>query len=123
MHASPAPIYHYSYRMPCLLVLLPFVFVWNVEQTELELEMTTRTYPTTTQNYNMAETTGSDAAPKKVVMVTGGTGLVGCGIKEFVSNDAEVRVLKIGENRHWCGIHHFAAALCAVLGCCCCCSH
>lgn len=40
----------------------------------------------------MAETSGADAVPKKVVMVTGGTGLVGCGIKEFVSSDAEVRL-------------------------------
>lgn len=38
----------------------------------------------------MAETTGADAAAKKVVMVTGGTGLVGCGIKEFVESDPEV---------------------------------
>lgn len=38
----------------------------------------------------MAETNGADAAAKKVVMITGGTGLVGCGIKEFVSSDAEV---------------------------------
>ena len=40
----------------------------------------------------MAETSGADSVPKKVVMVTGGTGLVGCGIKEFVSSDAEVRL-------------------------------
>lgn len=40
----------------------------------------------------MAETCATDAAPKKVVMITGGTGLVGSGIKEFVSSDAEVRV-------------------------------
>lgn len=38
----------------------------------------------------MAETNGADAAAKKVVMITGGTGLVGCGIKEFVASDAEV---------------------------------
>ena len=39
----------------------------------------------------MAETNGADAAAaKKVVMITGGTGLVGCGIKEFVESDAEV---------------------------------
>lgn len=41
----------------------------------------------------MAETNGADAAAKKVVMVTGGTGLVGCGIKEFVASDPEVRCL------------------------------
>lgn len=51
----------------------------------------------------MAETSGTDAAPKKVVMVTGGTGLVGCGIKEFVESDAEVRVQKFGENPR-CGV-------------------
>eukprot|EP00752_Nemacystus_decipiens_P016497 g14747.t1 len=39
----------------------------------------------------MAETNGADAAAKKVVMVTGGTGLVGCGIKEFVASDAEAQ--------------------------------
>lgn len=38
----------------------------------------------------MAETNGADAAAKKVVMITGGTGLVGSGIKEFVDSDAEV---------------------------------
>lgn len=36
----------------------------------------------------MAETNGE--AGKRMVMVTGGTGLVGCGIKEFVSTDKEV---------------------------------
>lgn len=103
---------------PYLPLLVPrpgcwFYFLSSLVErgTEFELEMTTRTYPTTTQDDNMAETAGSDAAPKKVVMITGGTGLVGSGIKEFVSNDAEVRVLKIGENR--CRIHHLAAAHCA----------
>lgn len=38
---------------------------------------------------NMAETNGETG--KRTVMVTGGTGLVGSGIKEFVSTDKEVR--------------------------------
>lgn len=37
----------------------------------------------------MAETNGE--AGKRKVMVTGGTGLVGSGIQEFVSTDKEVR--------------------------------
>ncbi len=51
-------------------------------------------------NRTMADTTGADAAAKKVVMVTGGTGLVGCGIKEFVSTDAEVSALASSAYRH-----------------------
>lgn len=38
----------------------------------------------------MSETTGSTS--KRTVMITGGTGLVGAGIKEFVSTDKEVIV-------------------------------
>lgn len=46
----------------------------------------------------MADTNG-DANAKKVVMVTGGTGLVGVGIKEFVSTDPEVRKISIKWNK------------------------
>lgn len=51
----------------------------------------------------MAETNGADAGAKKVVMITGGTGLVGCGIKEFVATDTEVSSfcsLTYNENRN-----------------------
>lgn len=39
----------------------------------------------------MAESEAAAVASKRVVMVTGGTGLVGSGIKEFVDSDPEVR--------------------------------
>ena len=51
------------------------------------------------QDFNMADTNG-EAQSKKVVMVTGGTGLVGVGIKEFVESDAEVRNSNV-KNEKW----------------------
>lgn len=71
----------------------------------------------------MAETNGADAAAKKVVMVTGGTGLVGSGIKEFVATDTEVsfhRSLTQDENFENFRNQPSAGADNRVLAACCC---
>lgn len=39
----------------------------------------------------------NESSSKRKVMVTGGTGLVGHGIKEFVSTDAEVNFLIVSK--------------------------
>lgn len=50
------------------------------------------------EDFDMSDNNG-DASAKKVVMVTGGTGLVGVGIKEFVSTDPEVRKISVTWNK------------------------
>lgn len=59
----------------------------------------------------MAETNGETG--KRTVLVTGGTGLVGSGIKEFVSTDKEVR----SSLRKVCLLGYFVARFFVVILC------